>query len=204
MSIVLFLAAFALIAVNAYLVTRVAAFTVVAPVSIQLPRGVQDDRGPIDPRESGLGFSPVGEVMVPASDKRRGPRSLSTLVDTDNVSVVLATSSNGAWLLTAWPNGAFVKTRCPKPLFFAKERLSDVVLLSGATLPDAYSRHRNAVSDMSVRLGQPVRVVGPEGVLECLKTANQTAKRLLTRTMFVVMPLGVASWVGLVLAYLIQ
>ncbi|MGA3029641.1 MAG: hypothetical protein ABSE58_02735 [Candidatus Limnocylindrales bacterium] len=204
MSIALLLVACVLIGVSAYLVTRVAAFSVVAPVSVQLPHSGPDDPGRIEATSGILGFSPVGELMIPTPGATKGPRLLSTLVDTDRVSVVLATSPNGGWLLTAWPDGSYVKTRCPRPYIFPSARLSEAVLLSGATLPEAYSRHRKAVAEISVQRGEPVRVADPDGVLECFKTANQTAKRLLMRTLFVVMPLGVASWVVLVVAYLIQ
>jgi hypothetical protein len=196
--------ALALVGVSAYLMLRVAAFYVVVPVYVQPPDGRPGALGWVDPSAGLLGFSPVAELKFRAAAENAVPSLRLVLVDADNTSALLMSPSRTASLLTAWSDGSYVKTRCRRPSLFASGRVSNAVFLSGATLPDAYSCHRKAVSEISLRLGEPFRIDAPEGVLQCYKVANRTAARLFIRTNLEVMLLGVATLVALIVANLIR
>lgn len=192
MWVLLVVAALALISVSVWLFFRMAAFMVGAPLSIQ----------PADPTTDENGFTRVGDLLFPASDKKTGPRVVPALVDPAHTSVAMMPSSASSWLLAAWPDGAYLKTRCPGMRLFASGHVSKATYLSEATFSEAYRRHCAALAEISVSRGAPLRVDGCDDALQCLKTAGKTARRLFMGTMLAIAPLGIAIWVMIIMAKL--
>jgi hypothetical protein len=190
-----------LIASIAYLELRILATGIAAPKGDrELLPNAGDDR----PWLEGLGFRTVGELLFPAAEKNAPPAPVPALVDVSGT--ILATvrplQGDQIALLTTWPDGATVLTRCPRRAPFTSRDSAGFLYRSGATASEAISLHRQAVLKLANGHGRPVQASRVDAIAECYRAAARTWRRQLLRSYALSAPLGMLALAALVVAVL--
>jgi hypothetical protein len=194
-------AALVLIASSGYLLMRTFA------TSVGAPRGYRerlDDPGYQRSWLEELGFRTVGELLYPGSEKNGPPTVEPALVGPDSVTVARARTlrEREFTLLTAWPDGGYVLTRCPRRGLLTTRNSASCSLRSASSGAEALSVHAAAVRDFAHSHGQPMEARDTAAVDECYRTAARTWQRELIRTNVVAIPIGLLGCATVIVAVL--
>jgi len=126
------------------------------------------------------------------------------LVGPDSVTVARARTlrEREFTLLTAWPDGGYVLTRCPRRGLLTTRNSASCSLRSASSGAEALSVHAAAVRDFAHSHGQPMEARDTAAVDECYRTAARTWQRELIRTNVVAIPIGLLGCATVIVAVL--
>lgn len=192
-------AALVLISANAYLQLRVLATGVGAPKGSRLRLETSSYQRPW---LEDLGFRTVGELLYPGAGKNDPPIVEPALIGPDGITVARANRlrERAFTLLTAWPDGGYVLTRCPPGGPFTTRDSATVSIRSASSSAQALSLHVAAVRSFAQIHGRPMDASDAGTVAACFQTAASNYRRQLLRTYALAIPLGLLTLAVLVLA----
>lgn len=194
-------AALGLLAASGYLQLRAIATAVAAPKG---HRERLDDPGYTRSWMEGLGFRTNGELLFPGAHKNDPPTVEPALVSPDSTIVARARALNERefTLLTAWPDGGYVLTKCPPRGLVTARDSARCSLRSASSGAEALSLHSAAVKAFTSSHGRPMEARSTAAVVECYETAVRTWRQQFIRTYLVAIPLGLLACAAVLLAVL--
>jgi hypothetical protein len=151
-----------------------------------------------------LGFRSLGELLFPGPDKNGPPRVEPALVSPDSMTVAnsLPLHEREFTLLTAWPDGGYVLTRCPRRGLITSRDSTSCSLRSASSGAEALSLHDAAVEAFARNHGKPMEARDTAAADACYQAAAGTWRRQLIRTYVVAIPLGLLACAAVVVAAL--
>jgi hypothetical protein len=190
--------ALVLIALSGYLQMRTLATGVSAPKAY---RARLEDPGYQRSWLEELGFRTVGELLYPGSEKNGPPAVEPALVSPDFVTMARARPLHERefTLLTAWPDGGYVLTRCPRRGLITSRDSASCLLRSAASGAEALSLHAEAVKAFTRNHGRPREARETAAVDACYRSAARSWRRQLVRTYVVAIPLVLLGCAAVVL-----
>jgi hypothetical protein len=194
-------AAVALLGVSGYLQLTALETRVAAPKGY---RELLDDPGYQRSWLEELGFRTIGELLFPGADKNGPPTVVPALVSPDSVIVARAGAllEHEVALLTAWPDGAYVLTKCPPSGPITTRDSASCSLRSARSGAEALSVHSAAVKDFARRRGLPMQASQTPDVVACYEAAAATWRQQLLRTYLAAIPLGLLGCAAVLVAAL--
>jgi hypothetical protein len=192
-------AAVALLGASGYLQLRALATRVAAPKGY---RELLDDPGYQRSWLEELGFRTIGELLFPGADKNGPPTVLPALVSPDSVIVARAGAllEREFTLLTTWPDGAYVLTKCPPSGLITTRDSASCSLRSARSGAEALSVHAAAVKDFARHRGLPMQASKTPDVVACYEAAAATWRQQFLRIYLAVIPLGVLGCAAVLVA----
>jgi len=193
--------AICLIATSGYLQLRTLA------VGPGVPRGYREMLDSPNYQQSWLeqlGYRTVGEFLFPGARKEDPPIVVPALVSPDFKTVGISRSllDRGFTLLTAWPDGAYVVTKCPRHGLITARDSALFSLRSASSAAEALSLHDAAARAFERIHGLQMRVRDVETVAASCETAAATWHQHFFRTYAVAIPLGLLGCAAVLVAAL--
>ena len=149
-----------------------------------------------------LGYRTVGEFIFAGAHKEDPPTVVPALVSPDFKTVGISPSllDRGFTLLTAWPDGAYVVTKCP-PRGLIRTRDSALFSLrSASSAAEALSLHDAATRAFERTHGIPMQTRDTATVAACCETAAATWHRQFVRAYAAAIPLGLLGCAAVLVA----
>lgn len=171
----------ALMAAGSFLVLRVLATRVAAPKG---SREMFEDPAYQRSWLEELGFRTFGELLFPGADENGPPTVVPALVSPDSTIMAKAGALHERefTLLTAWPDGAYVVTKCPPRGLVTRRDSASILLRSARSGAEALSVHSDAVKSCARHHGMPIQARVTAEVAACYQTAAATWREQLIRT----------------------
>jgi predicted RNase H-like HicB family nuclease len=193
--------AICLIAASGYLQLRTLAVGVGAPKGC---RELLDPQSYRQPWLEQLGFRTVGEFLFAGATKNDPPTVAPALVSPDSTTVGISRSTldREFTLLTTWPDGAYVVTKCPPRGLITTRDSALFALRSASSAAEALSLHYAAIKAFERSHGLPMQARDTKTVAACCDTAAATWHSHFVRTYAVAVPLGLLGCVAVLLAAL--
>jgi hypothetical protein len=193
--------AICLLAASGYLQLRTLAAAVGAPKGY---RQLLDTSTYDHPWLEQLGFRTVGELLFQGVSKNDAPTVIPALVSPDFTTVGVSRSllDREFTLLTAWPDGGYVLTKCPPRGLITSRDSALYSLRSASSAAEALSLHDAATRTFERSHGLPMQVRDIASVGFSYETAAAAWHRHFIRTYAVAIPLGLLGCVAVLLAAL--
>jgi len=190
-----------LFTMSGYLKMRALATAVGAPKAY---RARLEEPGSQRPWLEEFGFRTVGELLYPSADKNGPPTVVPALVSPDSMTVASAHAlrQREFTLLTVWPDGGYVLTRCPPRGLITTRDSASCSLRSASSGAEALSLHAGAVKVFARNHGQPMEALDTAAVDACYQAAARTWHRLFIRAYVVAIPLGLLGGLAVVVGAL--
>jgi len=190
-----------LVAAGSFLELRVIAARVAAPKG---SRAMLDDPAYHRSWLEELGFHTIGELLFPGAVENGPPTVVPALVSPDSTTMarVGAVDEREFVLLTAWPDGAYVLTKCPPRGLITRRDSASISLRSARSGAEALSVHSDAVKSCAQHHGLPMQARVTAEVATCYQTAAITWRQQLIRTTVVGAPLYLIACAALLVGLL--